>query len=148
LAEFSLFEFLQKLLRQRPANRWLPRSRPSPTEQPLDAFFNHRVPISENRLTAYPSDLHDFSNRVFVLRNQSHHQQALARPVWLRLAPRCFYLLDNLLAQFWKCSHQNSDFLRKSKSCKVLKLLGFGINTTKRRSTFQHANLILNSLTS
>jgi hypothetical protein len=76
-------------------------------------------------LAAHSNNFHDFVYRVFMLCNQAHNQQTLARPVRLRFSPGLFDLLYYFLSKFRKCSRAENEILLKSLSFKVKKLLAF-----------------------
>lgn len=101
LPEFPLLELLEKLISQRAAHGRNPCSRPVTLKKPFHSFGHHFVPIGENGLATNPGNFHDLGHRVFVLGDQAHHQQALARPVRLRKALSLFYLLHNFLSKLW-----------------------------------------------
>jgi len=61
--------------------------------------------LGENGLAAHGGDFHDLGYDMFVLGDQPHHEQALARPILLRKPPGDFDLLDNVFSKFWQGSH-------------------------------------------
>lgn len=105
LAEFPLAKLLTELVGEGAPHGWAPGSRPVALEQPLDAPVQHLVPVGENGLAAHGGDFHDLGYGVFVLGDQPHHEQALARPILLRKPPGDFDLLDNVFSKFWQGSH-------------------------------------------
>ena len=100
LAEFALLKLFEKLISHRSAHGRNSCSRPVALEQTLYAFGHHFVAVGENGLPTNPGNFHDIGHGVFVLGDQAHHQQALARPVRLRKPPSLFDLLHNFFPKF------------------------------------------------
>jgi hypothetical protein len=73
LPELSFLKSLQKLFGHSSTRGRFACSIPIPLEQTLNPFAHDLVAIGEDRLPTDANDFHNFSYRVFMLRNHPNH---------------------------------------------------------------------------
>ena len=95
LPKLPSFQPFDKFVSHCASHRRHPPSFPLTFQQPGHPLSHHLVAVGKHRLPGDSGHWHDLRHRHFMLRYHPHHQQALARPILLRLLPCRLNLFHN-----------------------------------------------------